>query len=96
MLKFFSNLSVENIYFNSEDIPYLLKGLEMNCQKIHYKMIRIFKWIINYQTEGQIILKYYVNFLETYIERIRDTTDKESVIEEAKKFLNEDLIKIKS
>ena len=96
MLKFFSNLSVENIYFNSEDIPYLLKGLEMNCQKIHYKMIRIFKWIINYQTEGQIILKYYVNFLETYIERIRDTSDKESVIEEAKKFLNEDLIKIKS
>ena len=68
----------------------------MNCHIINRKMIRIFKWIIEYQTNAQIILKNYVSFLQTYIERIRDTSDNDAIIENAKNFLNQELIKIKS
>ena len=100
MLQFFPNGRAEsvkiNVAFSSEDIPNLLKGLDMNCQKIHKKMISIFKWIIEYQTNAQIILKNYVSFLQTYIERIRDTSDNDAIIENAKNFLNQELIKIKS
>lgn len=43
-----------NVRFKSTDIPDLLKGIEYNCTKIHKRMIRIFKWIIEYQ--GKLLL----------------------------------------
>lgn len=39
------------VKFKSADIPDLLKGLEYNCTKIHKRMIRIFRWIIEYQSK---------------------------------------------
>ena len=98
MLQFFPNGRAEsvkiNVAFTSEDIPNLLNGLDMNCKKIHKKMISIFKWIIEYQTNAKIILKNYVSFLQTYIERIRDMSDNQAVINNAKNFLQNELIKI--
>lgn len=38
-----------NVKFTKSNIPDLLKGLEYNCVKIHKRMIRIFRWIIEYQ-----------------------------------------------
>lgn len=40
-----------NVYvkFRDTDVPGLLKGLEYNCTKIHKRMIRIFRWIIEFQ-----------------------------------------------
>ena len=40
-----------NVRFKASDISDLLKGLEYNCTKIHKKMIRIFRWIIEYQSK---------------------------------------------
>lgn len=45
-----------NVRFKSTDIPDLLKGLEYNCTKIHKRMIRIFRWIIEYQSKCYIFL----------------------------------------
>ena len=84
-----------NVAFYAEDIPYLLKGLDMNCKKIHKKMINIFKWIIEYQSNFKDILINYVSFLQSYIEVIRDSSDNKEVIEIASKFLDTELIKIK-
>ena len=85
-----------NVAFDTEDIPNLLKGLDMNCTKIHKKMIQIFMWIIEYQSNAQEILKNYVSFLQSYIEVIRDSSDNKEVVDIASKFLNTVLIKIKS
>ena len=85
-----------NVAFDAEDIPNLLKGLDMNCTKIHKKMINIFMWIIGYQSNAQEILKNYVSFLQSYIEVIRDSSDNKEVVDIASKFLNTVLIKIKS
>ena len=84
-----------NVAFDAEDIPNLLKGLDMNCKKIHKKMINIFKWIIEYQSNFKDILINYVSFLQSYIEVIRDSSDNKEVIEIASKFLDTELIKIK-
>jgi hypothetical protein len=98
MLQFFPNGRAEsvkvNVAFTAEDIPNLLNGLDMNCKKIHKKMISIFKWIIEYQTNAKVILKNYVSFLQTYIERIRDMSDNQAVINNAKNFLQNELVKI--
>lgn len=42
-----------NIYikFSSVDIPDLLAGLELSASKIHKRMIRVFRWIIEYQSK---------------------------------------------
>ena len=85
-----------NVAFDAEDIPNLLKGLDMNCKKIHKKMINIFKWIIEYQSNFKDILINYVSFLQSYIEVIRDSSDNKEVVDIASKFLNTVLIKIKS
>ena len=40
-----------NVRFRSSDIPALLKGFEYSCIKIHKRMIKIFRWIIEYQSK---------------------------------------------
>ena len=100
ILRFFPNGYVEslkiNVAFYAEDIPNLLKGLDMNCKIIHKKMINIFKWIIEYQNNAQEILKNYVSFLQSYIEGIRDSSDNKEISEMATQFLNNELTKIKN
>ena len=85
-----------NVAFDAEDIPNLLKGLDMNCKIIHKKMINIFKWIIEYQNNAKEILKNYVSFLQSYIEVIRDSSDNKEISEMATQFLNNELTKIKN
>lgn len=54
LLQLFPDTLVESVgvfvKFTSLDIPDLLKGLEFNCMKIHKRMIRIFRWIIEFQS----------------------------------------------
>ena len=83
-----ANLSVK---FKEDDIPNLLKGLDSNSKKIHKKMIKIFKWIIQYQNDAKNLLKGYVSYIQIYVEKIRDTSTDPSVIEVATKFLENDL-----
>ena len=85
---FNDNLSVK---FKEDDIPNLLKGLDSNSKKIHKKMIKIFKWIIQYQNDANNLLKSYVSYIQIYVEKIRDTSTDPSVIEVATKFLENDL-----
>jgi hypothetical protein len=80
-----------NVKFKEDDIPNLLKGLDSNSKKIHKKMIKIFKWIIQYQKDANNLLKSYVSYIQIYVEKIRDTSTDPSVIEVATKFLENDL-----
>ena len=54
-------------------------------------MIKIFKWIIQYQKDANNLLKSYVSYIQIYVEKIRDTSTDPSVIEVATKFLENDL-----
>ena len=83
-----------SVKFKEDDIPNLLKGLDTNSKKIHKKMIKIFKWIIQYQNDAVNLLKNYVSYIQIYIEKIKDTSTDPSVIEVATKFLESDLKKI--
>jgi hypothetical protein len=83
-----------SVKFKEDDIPNLLKGLDTNSKKIHKKMIKIFKWIIQYQNDAVGLLKNYVSYIQIYIEKIKDTSTDPSVIEVATKFLESDLKKI--
>ena len=98
MLQFFPNGYIKyingNVKFSSEDIPDLLKGLDSSCKKIHKKMIKIFKWIIEYQEDSKEILKNYVSYIQICVEKIKNSTTEPDTMETAKKFLENDLIKI--
>ena len=95
ILQFFPNGESEiPIKFTSEDIPNLLKGLDSYSTKNHKKIIKIFKWIIDYQKDYLDVLKGNLMFLQTYVEIIRDTSNKQDVVELAEKFLK-DISKIK-
>ena len=98
MLQFFPNGYIKyingNVKFSSEDIPDLLKGLDSSCKKIHKKMIKIFKWIIEYQDDSKEILKNYVSYIQICVEKIKNSTTEPDTMETAKKFLENDLIKI--
>ena len=95
ILQFFPNGESDfPIKFTSEDVPNLLKGLDSNSTKIHKKIIKIFKWIIDCQKDYLEVLKGNLIFLQTYVEKIRDTSNKQDVIELAEKFLK-DISKIK-
>ena len=48
--------------FKGSDIPNLLKGLELFCHKIHKKMIHIFQWILQFQSDGNKIIKPYLSY----------------------------------
>jgi hypothetical protein len=98
MLQFFPNVYIKsldlNIKFTSEDIPDLLKGLDSSCKKIHKKLIKIFKWIIEYQDDAKDILKNYISYIQIYVEKIKNASNEPDVIETARKFLENDLIRI--
>ena len=98
MLQFFPNGYIKcidvNVKFTSEDIPDLLKGLDSSCKKIHKKIIKIFKWIIEYQENAKEILKNYISYIQIYVEKIKNSSTEPDVVETAKKFLENDLIKI--
>ena len=84
-----------NLKFTNEDIPNLIKGLELSCTKIHKYMIKIFVWIIQFQKDGEDIMKPYVSYIITYLENICNTSADPSVIKHAQKLMNEDLAKYK-
>ena len=98
MLQFFPNGYIKyingNVKFTSEDIPYLLKGLDSSCKKIHKKMIKIFKWIIEYQDDAKEILKNYGSYIQICVEKIKNSTNEQDTMETARKFLENDLVKI--
>ena len=98
MLQFFPNGYIKyingNVKFTSEDIPYLLKGLDSSCKKIHKKMIKIFKWIIEYQEDAKEILKNFGSYIQICVEKIKNSTNEQDTMETARKFLENDLVKI--
>ena len=99
MLQFFPNgIYIKyingSIKFASEDIPDLLKGLDSSCKKIHKKMIKIFKWIIEYQDDAKDILKNYVSYIQICVEKIKNSSNEPDTVETAKRFLEIDLVKI--
>ena len=98
MLQFFPNGFNKyingNVKFTIEDIPDLLKGLDSSCKKIHKKMIKIFKWIIEYQDDAKEILKNYISYIQICVEKIKNSATEQDTIETARKFLENDLVKI--
>ncbi len=99
ILQFFPGSNIESLKmklnFKPDDIPKLLKGLELSCHKIHKRMIQLFIWIIEYQNDGKKILKPYVSYITTYLENICNTTAEPDIINTAQKFMNQELVKIK-
>ena len=85
-----------DVTFNSENVVDLLKGLESPCVKIYKKIIRIFKWIIEYQPNAQDILGPYKSYIRIYIEKIRDTSKDVDVVDVANRFLINDFKRISS
>ena len=98
MLQFFPNGFNKyingNVKFTIEDIPDLLKGLDSSCNKIHKKMIKIFKWIIEYQDDAKEILKNYVSYIQICVEKIKNSATEQDTMDTARKFLENDLVKI--
>jgi hypothetical protein len=98
LIKYFPNERIENlnlnIKFTQEDIPYLIKALSGNFKKIHKKIIKIFKWIIEYQNDAKELLSSYLSYIQIYIEKIRDTSEEPDAISLASKFLTNDLPKL--
>ena len=81
--------------FKGSDIPNLLKGLELSCQKIHKKMIHIFQWIVQFQNDANKILKPYLPYLITYLENICNTSVDPDVIRTAQHFLDNEINALK-
>ena len=81
--------------FTIDDIPNLIKGLELSCYTIHKKMIKIINFILHFQTDGESIIKPYVTYIITYLENICNTSAEPSVIQLAQKLMKEDLAKLK-
>ena len=75
----FKSFNLE-LRFKNDDIPNLLKGLELSCYKIHKKMISIFDWIIQFQDDAKEILKPNVGYLTTYLENIINTSGSAEVL----------------
>jgi len=98
LLQIFHGLKIESlnmqIKFKSDDIPYLLKGLELSCHKIHKKIIKILKWIILFQDDAKLILKPYASYITTYLENIINTSKNPDIIKEAKDFINNEIKRI--
>ena len=98
MLQFFPNVYIKsidvNVKFTAEDIQDLLKGLDSSCKKIHKKIIKIFKWIIEYQDNAKDILKNYISYIQIYVEKIKNSSNEPDVVETARKFLENDLLKV--
>ena len=81
--------------FTSDDIPNLIKGLELSCYTIHKKMLKIIDYILQFQSDGESLIKPYVSYIITYLENICNTSADPSVIQYAQKLMKEDLAKLK-
>ena len=57
-------------------------------------MIKIFKWIIEYQDDAKDILKNYISYIQIYVEKIKNSSIEPDVVETAKKFLENDLTRV--
>ena len=57
-------------------------------------MIKIFKWIIEYQDDAKDILKNYLSYIQICVEKIKNSTTEPDTMETARKFLESDLPKI--
>ena len=90
----FKSFNLE-LRFKNDDIPNLLKGLELSCYKIHKKMISIFDWIIQFQDDAKEILKPNAGYLTTYLENIINTSAEPEIIFEAKNFIEKKISSIK-
>jgi hypothetical protein len=99
ILDIFPGMKIESLNlelkFKNSDIPNLLKGLELSCNKIHKKMISIFDWIIQFQDDANKILKPYVSYITTYLENIINTSAEPDIISAAQNFINNKIGKIK-
>jgi hypothetical protein len=99
ILEFYPGMKIDSLNielkFKSNDIPNLLKGLELSCNKIHKKMINILDWIIQFQDDANKILKPYVSYIITYLENIINTSAEPDVISAAQNFINNQIVKIK-
>ena len=99
ILQFFPGMKIDSLNivlkFKSTDIPNLLKGLELSCNKIHKKMINILEWIIQFQDDANKIFKPYVSYITTYLENIINTSAEPDVISAAQNFINKKIPLIK-
>jgi serine/threonine-protein kinase ULK4 len=99
ILQTFPGVKIESLNlelkFKGSDIPNLLKGLELSCNKIHKKMIHIFQWILQFQKDANKILKPYLSYLITYLENICNTSADPDVIRVAQQFLDNEIKKLK-
>ena len=99
ILQFFPGMKINSLNlelkFKSTDIPNLLKGLELSCNKIHKKMISILEWIIQFQDDANKILKPYVSYIITYLENIINTSAEPDIISAAQNFINNKIKLIK-
>jgi hypothetical protein len=98
ILQFFPNMYIKsvnvNVKFTEEDIPDLLKALDSGNEKIYKKMIKIFKWIIEYEDDAKDILKNYISYLQICVEKIKNSSNEQDVVETARKFLENDLVRV--
>jgi hypothetical protein len=80
LLQIFPNLKIKSLNlelkFISDEIPNLLKGLELSCHEIHNKMIVTLKWIIEYQEDAKLKLNPYASYITTSLEKIINTFEK--------------------
>ena len=99
ILEFYPGMKIDSLNidlkFKSNDIPNLLKGLELSCNKIHKKMINILDWIILFQDDANKILKPYISYITTYLENIINTSAEPDVISAAQNFINKKITLIK-
>ena len=54
-------------------------------------MIKIFKWIIEYQDDAKDILNNYVSYIQICVEKIKNSSTDNDTAEVAKKFLDNDI-----
>ena len=94
-----NNFTTDNenieIKFKGSDIPNLLKGLELSCYRVHKKMIHIFKWIVQFQSDSNKIFRPYLSYLITYLENICNTSADPSVISAAQSFMENEIKKLR-
>ena len=57
-------------------------------------MIKIFKWIIEYQDDAKEILKNYVSYIQICVEKIKNSATEQDTMDTARKFLENDLNKL--
>jgi hypothetical protein len=98
LLQLFPDTYVESvgvyIKFTNNDIPELLKGLDLNSSKIHKRVLRIFVWILSFQgfcflilADAAQVLKPYLSYIVSYIENICNTTNDQEIIQLAKYYV---------